>query len=155
MQESTPPEFTRSVAVKEAAVDPYSHPFCTNDPPAQIEVSSLRQGVASMVPRISQLRSELEFLEEKLRLYQLALSPTRRLPAEILAEISAFLDDRMLLKMSMVCRSLYSAFAALSSKALSTTRIRFNDGIPCNKVRSWLENPVQSGQNPRAPARSL
>ncbi|TEB19534.1 hypothetical protein FA13DRAFT_1744246 [Coprinellus micaceus] len=123
--------------------DPYAHLFRTNHPPGQIEITSLQQGVESMLPRISQLRSELEFLEGKLRLYRLALSPTRRLPAEILTEIFTFLDDKTLLKTSMVCRAWYSASAALSAKTISTNRISFYLDVPYAQVGSWLSKPVK------------
>lgn len=62
----------------------------TNVPPNALETATLQKGVDDLTGRISHLHSqlqELNRLEGQLRQYRSALSPIRRIPPEILAEV--------------------------------------------------------------------
>ncbi|KAF6748502.1 hypothetical protein DFP72DRAFT_796167, partial [Ephemerocybe angulata] len=75
----------------------------------------IQREVDTVTGRISFLRAELEGLEDRLRRHRAALSPVRRVPLEILAEIFSNLftddldfhsDDRdVVLQLGQVCRS--------------------------------------------------
>lgn len=121
-----------------------SHLISTNEPPSLFEVAQLRRCVQTLVPRARLLWAEYKDLEERLQLCRIVLSPTRRLPAEILIEIFSWADKKTLLNISLVCRSWNASFNVVSSKSLSTTTMRFisEDGIPCHKILSWLAKPV-------------
>ncbi|KAF6748510.1 hypothetical protein DFP72DRAFT_789177, partial [Ephemerocybe angulata] len=86
--------------------------------------TSLRNEVEKITSRISVLRAELEGLENRLRQHHSALSPVRRVPPEILAEIFSALVMGVqgsegrdgLLDLGLVCKGWRRA--ALSSHRL-------------------------------------
>ncbi|KAF5334296.1 hypothetical protein D9611_014159 [Ephemerocybe angulata] len=127
----------------------------SNDVPIPIEATSIRSEVETITSRISVLRAELEGLENRLRQHHAALSPVRRVPPEIIAQIFSILVVGVLdsggrdglLDLGLVCKSWRRA--ALSSHRLwagvSVDRHQCNE-TSYGKIVTWLN---RSGDLPR------
>ncbi|KAF6748511.1 hypothetical protein DFP72DRAFT_1074130 [Ephemerocybe angulata] len=127
----------------------------SNDAPTPIETTSIRSEVEIIIGKISLLHAELQGLEEQLRERQGALSPVRRLPPEILAEIfsssvEGILDSEgrdALLDLGLVCKNWRRA--SLGSHRLwasiSVDRHQCNE-TSYQKIVAWLN---RSGDLPK------
>ncbi|KAF5310319.1 hypothetical protein D9611_012074 [Ephemerocybe angulata] len=90
-----------------------SHLLDTNEVPTKIEVATVQNALDSLTGRISTLRSQLERLEEQHRRHRAILSPVRRIPLEVLAEIFSLVsepiqfeyDRETTIDLGLVCKS--------------------------------------------------
>ncbi|TEB40215.1 hypothetical protein FA13DRAFT_1724442 [Coprinellus micaceus] len=89
------------------------HILSTNNVPSSLEAASIKHGIEDLACKIRQTRTELEAMECQLRRHKAALSPIRRTPPEIIAQIIRFVawgvlhspGRQHLLWLSLVCRS--------------------------------------------------
>ncbi|KAF6761949.1 hypothetical protein DFP72DRAFT_1147765 [Ephemerocybe angulata] len=127
----------------------------SNEVPNLIEATFIQREVDTVTGRISFLRAELEGLEDRLRQHRAALSPVRRVPPEILAEIFSNLvtedldsDGRdTVLDLGLVCRSWRQATLASHRlwASISANRYQCNEAS-YEKILTWFN---RSGDLPR------
>ncbi|KAF6745946.1 hypothetical protein DFP72DRAFT_639453 [Ephemerocybe angulata] len=132
-----------------------SHLLNTNEVPTKIEVATVQNALDSLTGRISTLRSQLERLEEQHRHHRAILSPMRRIPLEVLAEIFVLVcrpiqseyDRRTVINLGLVCKS-WRAATLLAHRLW--TGISFTPDDPWSiydRVVSWFKN---SGSLPKS-----
>ncbi|KAJ2936230.1 hypothetical protein H1R20_g864, partial [Candolleomyces eurysporus] len=128
---------------------PLSYLLSSNAVPNPCEAASVQAEIDSLTSQISQLRARLKKREKNLRLYRAMLSPVRRVPAEIWAEIFVFVlpqkffdgDHReQLMNLQLVCKTWRNA-ARLKHRLWSGLLIDMDDletFPPVEKIVEWL-----------------
>ncbi|KAJ3520859.1 hypothetical protein NMY22_g12560 [Coprinellus aureogranulatus] len=134
---------TENLGVVQTNLRALSHVFTTNDPPLQIEVAMLQEGVTTLSTQISRLRSDLTRLEQELLLHHMGLSPMRRVPPEIFSEIFGHAGWTAVKNIALVCRAWHAASSPIISKHHSNLSITFagQTGVSrsCQKIRSSFQ----------------
>ncbi|KAJ3513775.1 hypothetical protein NMY22_g14944 [Coprinellus aureogranulatus] len=132
---------------------PLGHLLHTNKRPSELEVASLREGIANILSKLSgaqyRTRSERKRLEDLLDQYRTGLAPIRHLPAEILGEILAivplspggdeFVDlntKNHAINLGLVCHSWHAASS--SRWARISANITATDSLAFKKMVLWF-----------------
>ncbi|KAJ3546458.1 hypothetical protein NMY22_g2048 [Coprinellus aureogranulatus] len=63
------------------------HLVSSNDPPSSLEAASIQEAIAAEKELIAVLKEQVKAAKARVRQYQVVLSPCRRLPPDILAEV--------------------------------------------------------------------
>ncbi|RXW23645.1 hypothetical protein EST38_g2205 [Candolleomyces aberdarensis] len=123
-----------------------SYLLSSNAVPNPCEAASIQAEIDSLTSQISELRARLKKREKNLRLYRATLSPVRRVPAEIWAEIFAFVlpqklfdkgDREELMDLQLVCKTWRNA-ARLKHRLWSGLFIGLDGFPPVEKIVEWL-----------------
>jgi hypothetical protein len=72
------------------SADVINHLFTNNTPPLPPEAKYIQNEIDSLAQAIGKLQLQLNKLQSRMQNYRALLSPSRRIPLEILGEIFAF-----------------------------------------------------------------
>ncbi|KAF5310333.1 hypothetical protein D9611_012076 [Ephemerocybe angulata] len=132
-----------------------SHLLNTNTVPTSIEIATVQNALDSLGGRISTLQSQLYRLEKQRRQHRAILSPVRRIPLEVLAEIFVLVapgvkniyERQTVIDLGLVCRSWRAATLVVHQL---WNGFSFTPSYPPNiypRVVSWFR---RSGSIPKS-----